>query len=68
MMIFSFRPRRLILRAAHRRVREDAGGFLEGGRADERLGRQARLRDPQQDRLRARRPFAPDSRIVLRPS
>ena len=37
--------------AGDRRLGEDAGGLLEGGRGDERLGRQRGLGDAQQDAL-----------------
>src|SRR3954453_13295503 len=38
--------------ALERRVREDLGGLLEGGRRQERVRRQRRLRDPEDDLLR----------------
>ena len=45
----------IVLRTTNRRVGEDARRLLEGRRRDERLGRQARLRDAEQQRLGRRR-------------
>ena len=44
--------------AGNRRLGEHARRLLEGGRRDERLGRQRRLRDPQQQRPARRRTSA----------
>ena len=58
MMMFSFRPLQVVPGAAHRRVGQHAGGLLEGGRRDERLGGEARLGDAEQQRLGAGRLLA----------
>src|SRR3546814_3309495 len=44
--------------AAHGGLGQHAGGLLERGRGDERLGRQRGLGNAQQDRLELRRQFA----------
>ena len=51
MMTFSFRPDEPVAFALERRVGEDLGGLLEGGRREERLGRQRGLGDPEDDLL-----------------
>ena len=54
-MTFSLRPYRWSTRPGDGRLGEHAGGLLERGRRDERLGRQRRLGDAQQDRGEAGR-------------
>src|SRR5437667_12758350 len=48
-------PEQIILGPTNRRVGQHAGGFLERRRRNERLRRQARLRDAEQQRLAGRR-------------
>ena len=50
MITFSFRPRSESELTVDRRVGEDAGGLLEGGRREPRLGRQRRLGDAHEHR------------------
>src|SRR5205085_12431025 len=48
-------PKQIVLRATNRRVRQNSRGLLERRRRDERLRRQARLGDAEQQRLGRRR-------------
>ena len=56
-------PKQIVLRATNRRVRQNSRGLLERRRRDERLRRQARLGDAEQQRLGRRRRFL----LLLRP-
>ena len=63
---FSFSPRRLVDLPGDRRLGQHARRFLEARRRDERVGRERRLRDPEQQRLRRRwTPASPDHPLVL---
>src|SRR5215471_10609062 len=56
----------VVLLAANRSFGEHLRRLLEGGRADERLGREARLRDAEEQGLRDRRATAAlDDALVL---
>src|SRR5690606_24138755 len=59
-------PDQLVAGTPHRRVRQHARRLLERRRADERLRGQARLRDPEEQRLRAGRPAALGDDLLVR--
>src|SRR6185437_12682628 len=55
----------VVLETAHRRLREDTGGLLEGGRGDEGLRREGRLGDAEQHRLQGRQLLAVLLRAIV---